>query len=644
MISTGLDVAWWLYVIAPVAFLGVLCATPLVMRWARRMDWLAYPREDRWHARPTALMGGIAIYAGATLSVVWVVPQQGLWSIWAGASLMFAVGLVDDLKSIRPAAKLAAQIVATGLLLYAGYAFGVGWPFWISLPLTFLWVVGITNALNLLDNMDGLAAGIAAIAALVMAVFAILIGNTAGAALALAIVGAAGGFLVFNFKPARIFMGDCGSLFLGYSIAALPLIMQSHLPDRGLLAPYLVPLAALAVPIFDTTLVTLARKLAGRSIAQGGRDHSSHRLVFLGLTERAAVCTLYGISFLAGGLTLFFLFVDVKLFYALVILCVVALLVLGVHLARANVYEEDTASVFVRNPADGTVSYRDMREADPSIPRPLHALHALFGHHWKSVFGVVVDTLLIIAAFIIAHFLRFESGLPAVHERGLVNALPVVVAVKVTVFYAFGLYLSVWRHAGTPEVVRIVSATAAGSAFSAGAIGLLFGWSGLSVAVLLIDWMTITLAVMAARFGFRGLRQYLAAQRREGTRVLLYGAGDAGILTLRELRQNPRMKVKPVGFIDDDPLKQRQRVQGVPVVGRGSDLPRLCAEHDIEEVLITVSNLPQKRRAWICGLCDQAGVGCRSFALSFEPVYAGDGTFQEAPSADQVAPRAHVSE
>ena len=214
MIQSIIDEVGWQWGSGPGAFLTVLVLTPLVIRLTHRMNWLAYPKADRWHQRPTALMGGIAIYAAATLALLVFAGDALPWPIWAGATIMFVTGLVDDLKNLKPGAKLVAQIGATGMLLYAGELFGPGWPLWLSVPVTFLWVLGITNALNLLDNMDGLAAGTAAIVAGVLAVFNWLTGGIGTTGVAMAVAGAAAGFLVFNFKPARIFMGDSGSLFL----------------------------------------------------------------------------------------------------------------------------------------------------------------------------------------------------------------------------------------------------------------------------------------------------------------------------------------------------------------------------------------------------------------------------------------------
>jgi len=588
-----------------VSALGVLILTPIVIRLVVQMEWVAYPRQDRWHGCPTALMGGIGIYAAATAGVFAMLPPGDVWAIWGGATLMFTVGAVDDLARIRPAAKLAAQVVATGLLLYAGYAFGAHWPLWLSLPVTLLWVVGITNAVNLLDNMDGLAAGIAGIAALVMAVFAGLSGSTTAAVVGGAVAGASLGFLAYNFKPARIFMGDCGSLCLGFTIAALALVIQQQADVAGQLAVGIVPLAVMAVPVLDTTLVTFMRKLAGRPVSQGGRDHTSHRLVFLGLSERHAVLMLHGISLASGALALVVLFVDVALFYALSVFVGVGLGVFGMHVAQANVYHNVEAE------GDGA----------PATPvRPLRGLHELFGNRWKAGGGMLADVMLVGAAFIVAHYLRYESGLTAVQEAHMFEGLPLVVGAKVIVFYAMGLYRGIWRHAGTPELVRTAAATVLASGTTFGVWALLYGMASVSLSVLVIDWMIVTLAVIGVRFGFRGLRQYFAVNRKADHRVLLYGAGDAGVLTLRELRRNPDLGRQPVGFVDDDPLKQKQTIQGVKVRGTGDDLIRLCDEHDVDEVIVTTTTMSEAQQQDVYRRCREADVSCTEFDITVEPL------------------------
>lgn len=596
---------WWQWLSGPAAFLSTLLLTPLIIRLAHRMGWLAYPKADRWHDRPTALMGGIAIYLAVSLAILLFTSEGIPWPIWAGASVMFAAGLVDDLKNVKPFAKLIPQVAATGMLMYGGYVFGPEWSLWISIPVTFLWVIGITNAINLLDNMDGLAAGISGIAAFVLAIYAMLTGSIGTAVVAVAVAGGAAGFLVFNFKPARIFMGDCGSLFLGFSVASLAVAIQSQPEGAGGFAVYLVSAAVLAVPIFDTTLVIILRTLSGRSVAQGGRDHSSHRLVFLGLSERQAVLTLYAISALFGSLALLFQVAAVTLFFAVLAMMGVALVVFGVHLSEAQVYGGSTQTLL---PISG-------------LQKLFLVLHAFFGvNNWKHIGAIFADLLLIISAFILAHHLRFEGGISPAHEEHLMLALPVIAAVKMVVFYWGGLYRAIWRHAGMPEVIRIGAASVVASSLSFVALGLLMGFESLSRGVALIDWMIVTISVTGVRLGFRGLRHYISSKPVSGRRVLLYGAGDAGLLALREIRQNPHLDLIPVVFADDDPSKRGLRVQGFRVAGGLDDLEQLCRSYAVEEVLITAFCMNDERRFRICMECDRIGVDCRSFHIAFVPV------------------------
>lgn len=597
------DSAWW--IAGVLAFAGGLLLTPLVIRVARRKGWVAHPSEERWHAQPTALMGGIAIYMAATFALALVSIDPSLWIIWGGSTIMFITGLVDDLKGLKPAAKLIGQVIAAVLLLYAGYTLGGGaLPFWIAVPLTFFWLIGITNALNLLDNMDGLAAGITVIAALVLAIFSALIGEQTVAIAMVAVAGAAAAFTVYNFKPAKIFMGDCGSLFLGYTIAAFALVMQSTLSRPDNYTVYLVSIAVLAVPIFDTTLVTVLRSFAGRSIAQGGCDHSSHRLVLLGLSERQAVLTLYLISILFGSLALFFQFSGEKLFVALLIFMFVALVVFGVYLAHADVYREEGDRVLAAQ-----LSVRS---------RFFLAVHALLGRNWKAVGGVIVDLLLMVAAFILAYFLRFEEGVTPEREAFLMQALPIVIVVKLPLFYSFRLYQAIWRHAGTPEIVRIIKATLLASLLTYVVLGLIFGFPQVAKGVIVIDWMIMTIAITGARFGFRGLRQYVSTKRQGGRRTLLYGAGDTGLMALRILLQKTSLRLKPVGFVDDNSLNHGLIFHGLRVLGDADDLPRLCKEHAVDEVLITLDDVSALDRQKIIRTCQKADVACRVFEVNLE--------------------------
>jgi UDP-GlcNAc:undecaprenyl-phosphate/decaprenyl-phosphate GlcNAc-1-phosphate transferase len=275
-----------------------LVLVPLALRFALRRQVLDHPGGYKTQDAPVPYLGGVAMllaFAAAVLVAALVRPPVAgldeLAIILGTAVAMALVGLLDDLRGLGVVVRLVAMVGA-GLALWFGGT-GVllfGEP-WLDGAITVLWVVGITNAMNLLDNMDGLSAGVAAIAATTFFAVAALNGQYLVAGLSIALVGCAVGFLRHNRPPARIYMGDAGSLFLGVMLAALGIRLRL---DAGPPIAVFVPIIALSVPIFDTALVTVSRTLAGRSPLQGGADHASHRLVGLGLPVPKAVGLIYG--------------------------------------------------------------------------------------------------------------------------------------------------------------------------------------------------------------------------------------------------------------------------------------------------------------------------------------------------------------
>ena len=589
-----------------------LILTRIVLRVAEHRDWVAHPTDDRWHDRPVALMGGLALFCSVAIGVggsgmLSVYP----WPVSLGATLVFAVGLADDLWGTRPQVKLVVQIAATALLLLAGYAFWRGGPFWVSIPLTFLWVIGITNAVNLIDGLDGLAAGITVVAGAVFALIGSALENWGVATTSLVLVGTSLGFLVYNTKPARIFMGDCGSLFLGYMLALVALDGQS---TGGPLVSTLVPVVVLAVPIFDTTFVTVTRMLSGRHVTEGGNDHTHHRLVHLGLSERGAVTALCGMSGIFGGMALAILWSTVQLFLAVVLLGLVVASVFALYLAESRSYDPPTVR---RDPA--------FTERFGAVMQALAG-----GFYWKSVAGIVADMLLVVAAFIIAIHLRFGWTPPPEQLDFTVQVLPWIVVLKVGLFYAFGLYHGIWRYAGTPEIFRLVKASTLSSVLALGAVGAVFGVGTISVRVLVLDWMITTGAVGGIRLAFRALRQYFAALRDEGRRVLVYGSGQKEMLLLRHLClwSDPNRTV--VGLLDGDEVRHGLRMQGVKVLGDVGDLPEIARRHDVDEVIMPMHDGKEADRKRVASMCARMNLPCQYFSVDLQPVV---GTDQALPAS-----------
>ena len=294
----------------PVAALVLVGAAPL-RPWARLV---AEPTGERWHESATPTFGGVGIFAGFAAGVAdrrrgrtRSSPRSELFGVLGGSALLFVAGLADDLYTLRPLAKLAAQFGAAGIVLASGLTVEIVGNDVLATALGLIWLVGITNAFNLLDNMDGLAASLAVVSCAVFAVDAIAQDSgDLGLVIALALGGACLGFLRFNLRPGRraaVFMGDSGSQVIGFGLASLALA-SSWTTAGATLTSILLPLLVLAIPILDTTLVTVRRTLERRPVTQGGTDHSSHRLVYYGLSEPQAVAALTLLAALLGATAL----------------------------------------------------------------------------------------------------------------------------------------------------------------------------------------------------------------------------------------------------------------------------------------------------------------------------------------------------
>jgi len=281
--------------------------TPVAKRIALRMGVIDQPTARKFHRTPIPLLGGVAIYAGVIGGLLvfgdhFYVSQ--LAGIVIGATWISFFGVWDDRIGLSPLTKLLAQIVAALIVVASGVQVLLPIPQLANWLISILWIVGITNAFNLLDNMDGLAGGIGAVSATFFLLLAAISGQYLVGSLAAAVLGACLGFLLYNFNPASIFMGDTGSLFLGFLMAIVGIKLR--FPSNSPVVTWMIPLLVLGVPIFDTTLVIISRLRRGLNpFTTPGKDHTSHRLVRLGWTRREAVMALYLVGGALGALAIF---------------------------------------------------------------------------------------------------------------------------------------------------------------------------------------------------------------------------------------------------------------------------------------------------------------------------------------------------
>lgn len=287
-----------------VGFAASLGLTPVSRQIAMRLGVVDKPSQRKIHQDHKPLMGGLAIYLAFALSLILFSPPQHLvelGAVLAGAAFLALIGLLDDRYNLGIRIRLIAMTIAALGLVAAGIRIEMFRNPLIDIPLTVLWVLTVTNAANFMDNMDGLTAGLSATAAGFFMLIALTQGLTLVSTLAAALLGSAIGFLIYNFNPSSIFMGDMGALVLGFVLAVLGIKLKFDQPPD---VTWMVPLFVLALPLFDITLVVTTRILEGRSPAQAGKDHTSHRLMSMGLSQRQTIFVLYGACLLFGTLGL----------------------------------------------------------------------------------------------------------------------------------------------------------------------------------------------------------------------------------------------------------------------------------------------------------------------------------------------------
>lgn len=545
----------------------------VVRRAAPRVGAVVPPRPDRWHRAPTPTMGGVAI-AGATITGCVVlfgldaVAAPMPWTaVMLAAIVMFVVGVLDDRLQLSPLAKLVASL-ATGAFLV--FALAGGEPAgslstWYTLA-AIVWFAGICHAINLLDNMDGLAAGVALIAALFLSR---LFSNQLGLALVVslsALGGALLGFLYWNRPQARLFMGDCGSLFIGAMLGGASLVpaMQTGLT---FISPIIVAMLVLVVPLFDTAFVLVLRRLAGRRATKGGTDHVSHRLVSLGFSERSAVRILYLLG-LAGGGAAWALTAGGGLEPELPVVAAFAVLVmlLGVYLARVPAYNAE-----------------DFVALQKSSFAPFLKDLAFKWHAGQ----VLLDMVLITVCYYVAFRLRFEGQDLDVFLQYFTASLPIVLGCKLAALYGSGLYQRSWETFGLRDIAAALRGVGVGSLLAVTAAFYFYREAGASRWVFVVDAVLLTAAIVGTRVSFRMMNLVASARNKRSRRVLVYGAGNFGQLLVREMRANAAWNMNPVVFIDDDPAKVHRWIVGVPVRGAIDHLEAAMRRYAVDEVVLS---------------------------------------------------------
>jgi UDP-GlcNAc:undecaprenyl-phosphate GlcNAc-1-phosphate transferase len=568
---------------------------------------VALPTGERWHGRVTPTFGGVGIAAGLVAGVVLAMIVGAVDASWelagilAGGALLFVAGLVDDVRRLSPAAKLVAQLAAAGIAIAAGLRVELVGNDVLGVAIAVFWLVGITNAFNLLDNMDGLAATLATVACLYFAIDAATVHeNDLVLVLALSLAFACAGFLPFNLRPgdgANVFMGDAGSQLLGFLLAALGLA-SSWTTAGTTVATMLLPLLVLAIPILDTTLVTVRRLAERRPVTQGGTDHSSHRLVYYGLSETKAVALLALIAVALGATSVAYNVLDRPAVTALGVLVTFALLVqFGGFLAELSEQE---------------------RRGKPGDTRLRHAVAV----QPRRFVELLVDSLLVTGTFLVAYLL-FVDGRGTELQRGTFLAvLPILLGATYAVYVLFGIYRRAWRYAAARDFFTIAATSAVATLAALGIVVATRDLGDFPVGVFLVYGVAAALLAPLSRWCVRLVPE--AGLREDGgrRRVLVVGAGRTGRGLARDLEASGDARV--VGFLDDSPRLRRRRVQGVPVLGATSDAGPALEATRPDEVVVTIPDAPAERIEPVTAACEAMGIPHR--VLRERPAVSGTPT------------------
>ena len=532
----------------------VIAITPRVMEIAHRLDFLDYPEQRKLHLRPTPLLGGIGVFLGFWLGVIVGsflvhIPWRGeLIGLLVGSLVVIGLGLVDDKKGMNPSIKFSGQIAASLVFIILSQSSRMfSGSLWDSLVLL-VWMVGLMNALNFLDNMDGLCSGISVIVALAFFVLAYFTGNTILLLISLALTGALLGFLKYNFSPAKIFLGDTGSMLCGFILSAMGVVFAKQSTTY---LNCLVPVLILSYPIFDISFVTFTRLKEGRRFYQGGRDHSSHRIMEMGIRPKWTVLGIYFIclALAAMGVVTFF-FLGSPLKVLVIAFAVLVLTIFGIH------------------------------------------LHRNFAHIKEKAMLVLADVLAANLIFLFVYWLRFQSGVfPVQIVVPLAEYTAPVIWITlfwINLFAVLGLYDFDWDASLKEMWKSIFKSVSLGVViFIVFTLGrdylLLKTWAILGVYAVSFTFLLIAGRSMLV-FWFRSL----LASNHVKRRAVIVGTSKNAQRLLQDIDSNPEFGYQIVGCVRDAPGEVGDDVSHLQVLGDVEDLSEILKNHKAHEVLIAV--------------------------------------------------------
>jgi UDP-GlcNAc:undecaprenyl-phosphate GlcNAc-1-phosphate transferase len=601
--------------------------TPLIRKFAQWAKIYDFPSERKIHRDPVPLLGGISIFLAFNTAIILAIIFDsrllddsffGRWqALLACQTIILGLGVCDDILRLQPGVKFLFQVMVGILIVLFGFGIeNVANPFSgeiinlgiFSIPLTVIWLVLITNALNLVDGLDGLAAGTSLIVAATIFAVSFFNQNTGVAIASVALGGSLLGFIRYNFYPAKIFLGDTGSLLLGFLLAIFSIQGSSK---GATMVAVLAPILALGLPIMETLLSMIRRFLKsvhlidyptkngsfrtlffkGTSMFKADSDHVHHRLLKMGFSQRKAVVILYGIC-----------------------IALSALAILSISLANLNVTVFLAAIILAIFIGIKSLKYQEFKILESGLLIPIFNFPIVNRRLFHAFFDMAMISVSSYLSFVL--ILKDFEG----QARSLfVESLPLLLLIKIVVFYLSGLYRKSWAYSSMEEMGSILGAVFLSSLVSALLCELIFGialFGGLVFFVL--DFYLLLTFAGGFRFSYRILTSYYKKGTvQQGKKILIYGAGHKGSAVLKEIRHNGNYLVVPVGFLDDDPGKKGRILHGCPILGSFGDLEEILESREISEIVISTGKIAKDKIKNLISICHGKGIILRQFEFRF---------------------------
>jgi UDP-GlcNAc:undecaprenyl-phosphate GlcNAc-1-phosphate transferase len=604
---------------------AALLLTPLVRAFALYAGAVDYPEARKLHSTPMPRLGGLSVILAGYIAVMMTlgagelinggtVIQLDAWRpLFPGMVIVLMIGIWDDIQPrpvwIKFLFQAAAACVTIGLGIrveHISLLGGTGTDLGIlAFPLTFVWIVGITNAFNLIDGLDGLAAGLAMIAAGALAIFFFLTGEIQNTLIGLVLFGSLLGFLRYNFNPARIFLGDSGSLVLGYTLSIMA-IRGSQKSVTTLAV--IIPLLVFGIPIVDT-LLSMTRRfivsaqmfgvskgapkerlLCTRAMFEADKRHIHHRLLALGLSHRSAVLLLYSVAL---GLSVLALLSALSKYRNAGIILIGTGIATYMGICKLG-YNE------IAFPVAGTI-LRWWKKAE--VNRRL-----LLG---------CADAGLISLAYWGAFILKYDTAWTTELLTWYMQVFPIKLGIQLSVFVVLGLYQNVWHAAGLPDFCRAVLVVITALATSYTIIVLSSPPPG-ALSFFGIDGLISLISVIGLRSLYYVLDSMHQNSNSNGKIALIYGAEQEGQLVLCALRQDPDYALCPIGFLDGNPMLHGRFVHHIPVIGSVDSLKMIIEQRPVSNVIISSSNVDPYHLHQVIRVCQEQGIEVTRYRLQFE--------------------------